>query len=501
MIRTAPILAIALAAPTARAEVKLARLFVDHAVLQREIKVPIWGEAAPGERVQVSFRKQTTETIADAQGRWRVTLDPMQASKEPSELIVKASYEIRLADVLVGDVWLCSGQSNIEWQVSRSDHSAEDIAEADYPLIRQFLVSRQPVSLDSLQPRESWTVCSPTTVGDFTGVGYFFAREIHRNLTVPIGLINSSWGGTPIEAWMSDEALVSNPAFQIVFRRWADEIAAFPERRRAYEHAQADWVERAAAAKTKGQEFRTAAPRSPGSLWDQNKPTRLFTTMIAPLFPGALRGVVWYQGETNGGRPREYEALLGAMMNDWRHRGGQGDFPFLVVQLPNYASDNAEGTDWARLREAQANATRKEPNAAIAVTIDVGDPHDVHPTNKKEVGHRLALLARGKVYGQAIACEGPVFASAAPEVGGMRVQFHNAEKLHARGGTVLGLEIAGTDQKFFPANGTIEGESVLVTSAQVRTPMAVRYAWRNAPSANLYNAAELPAAPFRSDAW
>ncbi|HEU5078451.1 MAG TPA: sialate O-acetylesterase [Opitutaceae bacterium] len=501
MIRTAPILAVALAAPASRAEVKLAPLFVDHAVFQRDAHVPVWGEATPGERVTVSFKTQTAEATADEHGRWSVTLDPMKASKEPADLLVKATNEIRVSDVLVGDVWLCSGQSNMEWQLARSDHGAEEIAAANFPLIRQFLVSRQPVSLDQLQQRETWSVCSPETAGDFTGVGYFFAREIHRDQGVPIGLINSSWGGTPIEAWMSDEALISNPAFQIVFQRWADEIAAFPEKRRAFERAQAEWEKRAAAAKAKGEAFHTAAPRAPGGLWDQNKPSRLFTTMIAPVIPGAVRGVLWYQGETNGGRPREYEALLSAMMRDWRHRWGAGDFPFFVVQLPNYASGDAAGTDWARLREAQANAVRTEPNAAIAVTIDIGDPNDVHPTNKKDVGHRLALLARGKVYGESIACEGPIFAGATPEAGGMRVQFRHAEKLHARDGAVTGFELAGVDQKFFPAEGKIDGESVLVTSAQVRTPVAVRYAWRNAPAASLYNAAGLPAAPFRSDTW
>jgi sialate O-acetylesterase len=373
-----------------------------------------------------------------------------------------------------------------------------------------------------------WQLASPQTTGNFTAVGYFFARDIHQKIGVPIGIVNSSWGGTPIEAWMSPAALATDPAFAVVNERWSQMLIGYPERKADYDVKLAAWTKAEAQVKpavlarveaaARGsnpvrldpaalyndwlrQNPRPIAPRGPDNPWS---PTGLFNGMINPLLPYALRGVLWYQGENNTGRASEYHALFAAMITSWRAHSGQGDFPFYWVNLANFGApnDNRErGRTYAFLREAQTK-TLVVPNTGQAIAIDVGDPNDIHPTNKQEVSRRLALLARNRVYDLVTDDTGPMFVSATREGAAMRVRFsHVSGGLVAHEKPVQALELAGVDRVFYPADGRIDRDTLIVMSFSVREPVAVRYAWTNSPEANLYNGAGLPAVPFRSDGW
>lgn len=490
------------AASVAWANVTLAPLFCDGAVLQRDKPLPVWGRAAPGETVRVRFHAQSVATTAAPDGRWAVTLAAEKTSARPSELVVTGENTVRVRDVLVGDVWLCSGQSNMEFTVSRAQNAAAEIAAARYPFIRQFKVAHASDDAPAATAAGRWVACGPETAGDFSAVAYFFARDLYAQSRVPVGLINSSWGGTYIEAWMSRAALGSNPAFAVAFTRWQEWLAAYPERVAAHAAAVKRWEQAAARAKADGRVFKRRQPLAPEGPGGRNMPAGLFNGMIHPLIPYALRGVVWYQGEQNGdGHPLEYRALFPAMIRQWRADFGQGDLPFYFVQLPNCLRPrDPTGAAWAWLREAQSEVLTL-PNTAMAVTIDVGDPHNIHPKNKQEVGRRLALLVRAHLWGEAVASSGPVFQGVKREGGALRIEFAHAAGLTSRGAPLIGFEIAGADRRFVPALARIDGETVVVQANAVSAPVAVRYAWSNSPTACLFNSAGLPAAPFRSDQW
>ncbi len=480
---------------------QLASVFQDHAVLQRDQPVPVWGTGVPGEEVRVSFGGSTVAATTDAGGQWRVTLPPQQVTNKGASLTVAGYTTVEVRDLLVGEVWLCSGQSNMEWNVSRAADAAHEIAAADFPAIR-FL----KVGVAAVMPPAGalagghWKSCSPATVGGFTAVGYHFARELHGALGVPIGIIDATWGGTSIEAWLDEETLVANPALAGVFERWSRQVATYPQRRQAAREKLAAWQAAARDAETNHVTLAAARPPDFFSLEDRERPMGLFGGMIAPLIPYGLRGVAWYQGENNAKNPADYAGLLGALITGWRRQWGGVSLPFLVVQLPNYASGNPAGDSWARLRQAQARVARTVPNTALAVTIDVGDPQTVHPLDKRPVGHRLALLARARVYGEAVEAEGPTFSSAAVDGAGLRVRFTHATGLQGLGAKIPGFEIAGADRRFVPGEVRLQGDdSVWIGSAAVPAPVAVRYAWCNAPETGLVNAAGLPAAPFNSD--
>ncbi len=496
-----------------RADVTPAPLFTDHAVLQRDKPVPVWGQAAAGEKVTVTFRDQTATATADKDGRWIVYLEALQPGP-PAELVIAGQNTIKREDIVVGEVWVCSGQSNMEFRVwgqpgdvYRVDHADEEVAAADFPLIREFKVGHATAAQPADAAKGEWVPGSPATVKNFGAVGYFFARDLFQRLGVPVGIINSSWGGTRIEAWMSEAALKSDPAFAAVDARWAEAIVGWPEKVKVYDAAIAAQEKDDAAAKAAGPERYAAYLRTrpwiplPPSPTSPDAPRTLFNGMINPLLPGAIRGILWYQGEANTGRPDEYHALLAALITAWRQHWGQGDVPFYWVQLPNFAGGNANGTNWARFREAQAQ-TLSLPNTGMAVTIDIGDPDDIHPRNKQEVGRRLALIARQKLYGIPGDWSGPVFKGAEREGLAMRVHFdHAATGLVAHDKPLAAFAVAGADRRFFPAAARIDGATVLVSAPEVPAPVAVRYAWTNAPDANLFDGAGLPAAPFRSDDW
>jgi sialate O-acetylesterase len=492
-----------------RGEVTLAPLFNDHAVLQRDKPVPVWGRANAGEKVTVTFAGQTRAATTGADGRWIVFLEPLQTAAQGADLVVTGKNSVTLHDVVVGEVWLCSGQSNMEFTVARAANANEEMAGANFPLIRHLKVRNTVAAAPADQVATSgWQTTTPQTVGGFTAVGYFFARDIYQKLGVPIGLIHSSWGGTPVESWMSPAALASDPAFKLVAERWTKNLADYPEKKAAYDPRLADWTKANETAKAGAKEKyaawqkqnpRPRGPRGPGDSWT---PAGLFNGMINPLVPYALRGALWYQGESNAEHASEYRALFGAMITAWRAHFAQGDFPFYWVSLANYGvPEDPTGRTYAFLREAQTQ-TLALPNTGQALAIDIGNPVDIHPTNKHDVGRRLALLAKNRVYN--ITCDdtGPTFVAATREGATMRVRFNHASSgLIAHAKLPAALELAGADRVFHPATGKIERDTLVVSAATVKEPVAVRYAWSNAPEANLYNGSGLPAVPFRSDDW
>jgi sialate O-acetylesterase len=499
------------ALPCARAtDVALNPLFGDHSVLQRDKPLPIWGTAGAGDTVVVTFHGQSAKAVAGADGRWMARLGPFPASAVPSDLVASSSNTVTIHDVLVGEVWLCGGQSNMEFKVDDGgftyhvNNSRDELAAASYPLIRQIeikrAVSTTPVSIPETK---GWKVASPDTVGVFTAVGYFFARDIHRATGVPVGIILSCWGGTPVESWMDDAARASTSVSATLDARWAKAKADWPPERVARYPAQMDaWNKAEANATATHTKNPLHWPQPPASDDSPARPGGLFNAMIYPLEPAAIRGVLWYQGEANVGHASEYAELFSTMIRSWRQGFGQGDVPFYFVQLANFGTPyefNDRG--WAQLRDAQAAALAL-PATGMAVTIDIGDPANIHPRNKQEVGRRLALIAKANVYGVAPEVSGPMFAGATIEGPSIRVHFtHSGNELEARGGPPATVEVAGADKVFHPAFTEIQVDTLLVSSPDVAAPVAVRYAWTNAPSPNLYSDDGLPVVPFRSDAW
>ncbi len=505
----ARVLALGAAALAAQAEVTLAPPFADGLVLQRDKPIPLWGHAEPGEKLTISFHAQQREATAGPDRRWIAILDPLPATAEPATLTVAGKNSVVVRDVVVGEVWLCSGQSNMEWPVARAQDAAREIAAANFPLIRQLTIERAVAAAPANGVGTSgWRAATPQTAGGFSAVAYFFARDLHHKLGVPIGIIHASWGGTPIEAWLSPAALAREPAFRVVGERWTQTLADFPARQVAYEQAAAEWPRLESAARARGkaahdaflrQNPRPYPPPGPGHPWT---PAGLYNGMINPLVPFALRGVLWYQGENNVERAAEYAPLFRELIAAWRMHFGQGDVPFFWVQLAGFKYPwDRTGVQAAQLREAQAQALAL-PATGQAVAVDLGNPNDIHPTNKQEVGRRLALLAKHRVYDFVGDDAGPTFAGVTREGAALRVRFTQVTGgLIAYAKPVQSLQLAGADRVFHPATGRLERDSLLVTSPQVREPVAVRYAWQNAPEANLYNGAGLPAAPFRSDDW
>jgi sialate O-acetylesterase len=487
----------------AQAEITLAPIFKDHAIVQREKPLPVWGRGTPGERLTITFHGQTLNTTIDSDGRWIVYFEPLAASAEGAELVVKGKEAVVVKDVLVGEVWLAAGQSNMEWPVSHVNDTEKQIAAIDLPLLRHLKVERTVAGspADTVNT-SSWELASPQTVGEFTAVGYFFARELQRKLRVPVGIINSSWGGTDIEAWMSDAARQSTAYAAMIDRRWQQAMSEWtPERVARYPAEMMAWREAEERARTTKTKNLLPWPQPPAVLDSPRRPGGLFNAMIAPLQPGAIRGVLWYQGESNVGRAIEYAELFPTMIRSWRSNWGDNAMSFLFVQLPNFANGNPGGREWARLREAQEKALDL-PGTAMAVAIDLADPNELHPTNKLELGRRLALAATTRVYGIPGDYSGPVFTDATREGSTLRVRFmHAGSGLVSHHRPVQSLEIAGADKVFHVAAARIDRDMLVVSSPEVKEPVAVRYAWSNAPEANLYDGAGLPAAPFRSDDW
>jgi len=484
-----------------RADVKLPALFSDHLVLQRGVAAPVWGWADPGEQITVTIAGQTKSATADAQGQWMVKLDPL-ASGDALTLTVKGRNTLTVKDVLAGEVWLGSGQSNMAMTVNRAKDFGSEQAAATFPRIRMFTERSAASATEQTAPRGEWVVCAPDTVGTFSATAYFFGRELHRALDVPVGLINSSVGGTPIESWIAPGAQTAAPELKGFFEsaRNAKKAADPAQAKAKFEKDLAKWQDDAKKARAEGKPA-PKRPQDPAAVAERRGNVGgLFNGKIAPLVPFAIRGALWYQGEANSMPEKApfYHAQLSLLVTDWRARWAQ-EFPFAWVQLPNFGGP---GRDWPAVREAMLK-TLALPKTGMAITIDIGEEKDIHPKNKQDVGRRLAMWALADVYGKKdIAASGPLPAGHEVRGGGVTLSFkHTNGGLVAKGGELKGFTIAGEDRTFVPATAKIVGDKVIVSAPGVKQPQAVRYAWENWPTCNLYNGAGLPASPFRTDDW
>jgi sialate O-acetylesterase len=645
----------------ARAEVSVPALVGDNMVLQQGRKVRVWGTGGAGERVTVSVAGQTARATADEQGRWQAFLGPLKAGGPFTLTVAGDRNRLTFKNVLVGEVWVCSGQSNMEWPLAQSNGGHEAAAQGPHPEMRLFTVEKRTSAEPLADVEGRWVVATPEEALRFSAVGYYFGRELHRRLRVPVGLIHTSWGGTPAEAWTSRAALDARPELRPIVERYEKELRDLPQLRREHAAKLAEWERQYAVpdAGNRGEGLGFAEPardaegwrkmrlpqqweaaglnldgvvwfrrgvevppawagrdltlslgpiddfdttyfngarvgatgaevpnawtfprryKIPGALvrpgrnviavrvydrmggggfggggasgamalapagaagggvlalegeWDykpesvveekrldfsnypgprpgpdnQNSPAVLYNAMLAPLTPFRIRGAIWYQGESNAGRAYQYRTLFPAMIRDWRARWGQGDFPFYFVQLANWKAREQDSIDseWAELREAQMLTMSGVPRTGMAVAIDIGEPEDIHPRNKLDVGLRLARWALADTYRQRVAPSGPLYDAHAVEGDRIRVRFEHARGLKtSEGGAPAGFAVAGADRKFVQAEARVEGDAVVVWSKDVPRPVAVRYAWADNPAANLYNADGLPASPFRTDDW
>lgn len=496
----------------ARADVKPNGLISEGMVLQQKTKVRVWGTADAGEKVTVKFRDQEASAEPDKDGRWSVQLDSKEAGG-PFPMSIQGKNKIELKDVLVGEVWVCSGQSNMEWTINASNQSDKDVSKNSpaNPMLRMFTVKKNPKDAPVADVTGAWIEAKPETVGAFSAVGYFFGRDLQAKLKVPVGMINSSWGGTRAEAWTSRSVLESNPTFKSMVEQ----------------HNQA--VKSYAAAVEKAKAENAKPPADPAA--NPNAPSVLYNGMIAPLLPYAIKGSIWYQGESNVGRAYDYRTLFPMMIKNWRDDWKVGEFSFYFVQLAPFQAVVKEPGEsaWAELCEAQLLTSKKTPHTGMAVITDFGHEADIHPTPKQPVGERLALLARAHDYGEKIEHSGPAFEEMKIDGNKAVLRFSHAgggmvtRELEATdqrkdgktgqvrgsgwrarpssGGSVplIGFAIAGEDKKFHTAQAKIEGDTVVVWSDMVSKPVAVRYAWASHPLCNLFNKEGLPASPFRTD--
>ncbi len=493
-----------MAADAVPSTIVLPSTFSDHMVLQRDIPVPIRGVAKPGSRLTIQFAGQRVKAKADETGNWETKLAPMRAGG-PFDLTIKSRGATAVVkDVLVGDVWVCSGQSNMEWPMTMVNNTEEEIKNANHPTIRLFSVTKKVSGEPLVGCEGKWEICSPESVKDFSAVGYFFGRTLSDTLKVPIGLIDSSWGGTPAEAWTSRPSLEANPDCAPILKRWDDALAAYPAAQAEYEKAMAEWQKAAEAAKAAGQ----PEPKKPGQPLGPDHPHRasgLYNGMISPIITYGIKGAIWYQGESNASRAYQYRSLFPTMISDWRKNWG-GDFPFFFVQLANFMkreSDPNVQSAWAELREAQSR-TLGLKGTGMATIIDIGEADDIHPRNKQDVGLRLAMSAFKVAYGYDWPDQGPVYQSMKVEGNAVRLTFSDADnglKNNNTNGPLRGFTIAGEDKVFHWADAKIEGNDVVVTSPNVAKPVAVRYGWANNPICDLYSGYNLPASPFRTDDW
>jgi sialate O-acetylesterase len=503
-----------LSAAAARGDVKLPAMISDNMVVQQGRRVSIWGTADAGEQVTVTVGEQSQAATADSSGRWKVRLAPLKAGG-PFEIRVEGKNVITIHNVLAGEVWVCAGQSNMEMPVGTNpkgysdpvNNYQEEIAQANYPMLRLFNVTDAVAGKPQSDLQGQWVVASPATVGGFSAAGYFFGRDLHQALKVPVGMIEAAWGGTEAEAWMSDEALEADPDLKADADSWRQRVDDFPHLIEQYQRNVQSWEKAAEEAENAGHvdiPF-PDAPNWKKHFWDPrsdaNRVAGLWNAMIAPLTPMAIAGVIWYQGESNDRLGYKYRETFTELIKQWRASWGEGDFPFLFVQLAAFGAKGGSANTWPVLRESQAKALVL-PNTGMAVAADIGDTEHAHPRNKQEVGRRLSLAAEAIAYDQKVEYTGPSIKSFRANHGTMRVAFtHAAGGLVVRGPSLVGFEVAGSDQQFFPADAHIAGNDVVLSSAQVSQPVAARYAWADDPKCNLYNAQGLPAPPFRTDDW
>ncbi len=503
----------------ARAEVMVSNLFSDNMVLQRDIPAPVWGTADPGEKVAVSLGEAVASAVADDKGRWMARLPAMRADATPRDMRIRGTNTIDIRNVLVGDVWLCSGQSNMEFGL-RGCKAPEDIASADHPGIRWLKIEKRASSIPLVGGiARTWEVCTPRMAGSITAVGFYYARKIQRETGIPIGLIDNNFGGTNIISWIAPSGYEMEPSLA----KYTQQIIAREAAYRAELAISLDpleqWMPAARQALAAGQPV-PPQPFLPGNLMSIGV-SALYNGQIHPVLPYGIKGVIWYQGEANGHEGDEYFHEMSALIRGWRKEFGLGEFPFYYVQLANFKrpSEDPQGGDgWARIRMAQLKSLQI-PNTGMAVAIDLADadnPDNIHPANKYDVGERLALWALARDYGQtSLVCSGPLYRSMKEEGGKIRIEFdHVGSGLMVgkkegrnptgedKGARLKRFAIAGEDRKWAWAEAVIDGDTIVVSSPAVAKPVAVRYAYSMNPAGcNLYNREGLPASPFRTDDW
>jgi sialate O-acetylesterase len=488
--------AIAASSAAASATVTLPHLLSDHAVLQRGMPIHIWGDAAPGEIVAVTLHGASASAVTDGLGHWSVYL-PAEKAGGPYSLTVKGSNVITLTDILVGDVWFASGQSNMQFPLlgfgptMLLKNGSEEIKNATHARIRLLFVPNLSSNYEQADQPNSWMLCTPETAAHFSAVAYFFGRDVQEQEHVPIGLIDASWGGTPVSSWLSLAGLSADASLMPEF---AARVPMVEDQKNVAPMLAEEKREDAAA--------KAASNPAPKHAWHPDpvsfQPAGLFNAMVAPALPYAIKGAIWYQGETDTSADRApyYNVAFPAMITDWRHRWRQGSFPFLFVQISSFNDDPAH--DWGIVRAAQRRTLRLA-DTGMAVTTDLGEADNIHPPDKQAVGYRLALAARALAYGEKVEYSGPIFQQATIVGAQMHVYFTHGESLHAKSGALGGFEVAGGDGRFHAATATIENEAVSVSAEGVADPKYVRYAWaNNALDANLVNGAGLPASTFTS---
>jgi sialate O-acetylesterase len=507
-----------LVSSAAQGELKLANVFTDHMVLQQQMPIRVWGWATPGKEIEVSLGNDATsgkgQATAAADGKWFVEMKPLEADGKPMTLSVKGDGgAVELKDILMGEVWICSGQSNMEWSVKASGDAKKEIAAADFPMIRMFDVP-QHVEQDTPQAdaqKSQWLVCSPKTVENFSAVGYFFGRELYKELKVPIGLVGSNWGGRKIEPFTPPEGFAAVPQLADVhaaIKKLDPRTSEGKAVREAYVKQVDEWLRAAKQSLAKGEGFGTVPqlnlPAPAGA-------TRIYNGMVAGLTPLTMRGAIWYQGESNAGDGLKYDFLKEALVKGWRSVFKNEGLSFYWVQLANFQqpSDDPAGGGWGPVREGQRRALRL-PKTGMAVIIDIGTAGNIHPPNKQDVGKRLALWALANDYGKKLVFSGPLYKSHVVEGSKVRVSFDHvggglmvgrkngtAPTEEVQGGEVAEFALRDKDGKWHWAQAAIDKGDVIVWSEKVTEPTAVRYAYQSNPAkANLYNKEGLPASPF-----
>lgn len=479
------------------ANIKLPAIISDNMVLQQNTSVQLWGWADAGEKVTVTpgWTKKPVTVTTGSDGKWVLAIKTSKAGG-PYTIRFAASNTINVNNVLLGEVWLASGQSNMEFFMRKTGggytgviNYEEEIKAADYPQIRQIDIPNKVSDEPQTDFTGAWKICSPQTADTFSAVAYYYAREIYKATGFPVGIINATWGGTPAESWTRKEILEADPDLNVILDRYKKQCEEYPAGFEKFKAELDKW--KADTSKAKG-----AAPREPMGPRHSNSPYKLYNGMIAPVLSYTLKGVIWYQGEGNAGRAAQYHKLFPAMINNWRQDFHNSKMPFYFVQISPHRSQNPE------IREAQLYTLRHVVNTGMAVTTDNGDSLDIHPRNKKLVGERLSRWALKNDYGQKdLVASGPLYKSMKIEGNKIRISFDDAAGLMAKDGDLKEFTIAGADENFVPAKATIEGNSIVVWSDAVANPAAVRFAWKNVPFPNLYNAAGLPASPFRTDNW
>ncbi len=472
-------------------DVELPNVFSDHMVLQRDQPNRVWGHGAAGEKVTVAIAGQSHQASCDDAGNWSVTLKPL-AVGGPHEMTVTGKNIIKISDILVGEVWICSGQSNMEWAVNNSNDADLEQLTAKHPAIRMInfpnVGSQEPVWTHG---NSSWMVCSPETVGQFSAVGYFFGRQLHETLDVPIGLVNNSWGGSACDSWIDRKLIDGDNRFDGLSKRWVD--------------AEAN-IEKLAAMKNRTEEQEKQLNQMRGQMTGNQRPGNLYNGILKSHLGYGIRGAIWYQGESNAGRAYQYRDLFPLMIESWRKEWGQGDFPFYWVQLADFKQQvvDPSESDWAELREAQTMTLDRVPNSGQAVIIDIGEGRDIHPKNKVDVGRRLARIALARDYGVQIASQSPRFQEMKIEGDKAVLTFKDVNRgwrpfdINAP----VGFVIAGEDKVFKSALAKVlEDGRIEVWHPDLKNPVAVRYAWADNPVCNMYDGAGLPLTPFRTDDW